>query len=58
MDVVETASSNASSEDLAMYDESPKGAKLDGLWSPHDAVICVLLASPLGDPLGSKTLSY
>ena len=38
MDVVETASSNASSEDLAMFDDSPKGAKLDGLWSSHDAV--------------------
>ncbi len=38
MDVVETASSNASSEDLARFEEAPKGAKLDGLWSSHDAV--------------------
>ena len=48
MDVVETASSNASSEDLAAFDESPKRAELDGLWSSHDAVSLHALSIPKG----------
>ena len=39
MDVVETASSNASSEDMMLFDESPKRHKpLDGFYPSHDMV--------------------
>lgn len=40
MDFVETASSNASSEDLALLDESPKQHSLDGFYPSHDTVSC------------------
>ena len=39
MDFVETASSNASSED-ALFDESPKQHSLDGFYPSHDMVSC------------------
>ena len=54
MDVVETASSNASSEDLAAFDESPKRAELDDLWASHDTVSQHSLRISMGDLLGSK----
>ncbi len=39
MDIVETASSNASSEDMLLFDESPKRHKhLDGFYPSHDTV--------------------
>ena len=40
MDIVETASSNASSEDMALFDESPKRHSLDGFYPSHDMVSC------------------
>ena len=44
MDVGETASSNASCEDLAVFDESTKRDKgLDGFYPSHDTVQSLLL---------------
>ena len=40
MDIVETASSNASSEDMMLFNESPKRHKhLDGFYPSHDMVL-------------------
>ncbi|CAL5224442.1 g7128 [Coccomyxa viridis] len=47
MDIVETASSNASSEDMLLFDESPKRHKhLDGFYPSHDMVTPYLPAMP------------
>ena len=47
MDMVETASSNASTEDMLLFDEAPTRHKqLDGFYPSHDTVRHLLLCLP------------
>lgn len=47
MDMVETASSNASAEDMLLFDEAPTRHKhLDGFYPSHDMVHHLLLHLP------------
>ncbi len=58
MDIVETASSNASSEDMLLFDESPKRHKhLDGFYPSHD-MVQPLPAAPAADPSLTYVVEY